>query len=333
MAKPGQAGKSDVLSRAVQLKRLGNGPVFISEADEYDRSFLTLFPEIAIITSIEADHMDIYHDLQDIRDTFITFANQGSKTGTVICCLDDTGVAEIIPHISRKVITYGFSEKAMYRPENEFFTAAGTDFDVRTSEGHLGRFKLSLRGKHNILNSLASIICSLQIGLSLYQIAKALPGFEGVERRFEIKGLVNDIMIVDDYAHHPTEVAATLASARTGWNRRLVVLFQPHLFSRTRDFFRDFVSTLAEADLVFLAPVYPAREEPLPGVSSQLLFDEAQNQGYHQFQLFSDPAQMAETVCGQLQPGDLFITIGAGDIWKTGVTILKMLQINEKAKI
>jgi UDP-N-acetylmuramate--alanine ligase len=306
--------------------RIGNGLVFITEADEYDRSFLALSPHIAVITNIDADHLDIYQNLQDIRETFISFANRGSKDGVVICCVDDPGVKEIIPEISKSVLSYGFSDYAMFRAINEKFTSAGTTFEIHTAKGLLGQLAIPLGGKHNILNTMASLICALQLGLSFESIKTALTGFEGVDRRFEIKGLVHDIMIVDDYAHHPTEIAATLASARSGWNRRLVVLFQPHLFSRTRDFFREFVSALAAADLVFLAPVYPAREEPLPGISSAIIIDEAKQQGFDQFQYISDMKQIGDQVCAHLQAQDMFITMGAGDIWETGKYILTKLQ-------
>jgi len=313
--------------------RLGKGPVFISEADEYDRSFLTLSPDISVITSIDTDHLDIYQDLQDIKDTFITFANKGESDGLVICCFDDPGVADIIPEISRTVITYGFSEIAMYQPKNEKYMVSGSEFDIITHEGSLGHLSIPLGGRHNILNSLASVICALQLGLTFNQISTALLSFEGVERRFEVKGIIHDIMIVDDYAHHPTEVAATLAGARAAWQRRLVVLFQPHLFSRTRDFYREFVTVLSAADLVFLAPIYPAREEPLPGVTSGLLLDEAKKQGYQHFRLLSDEKNMVETVSKSLQPGDLFITIGAGDVWKSGIAILNLFREHEEEKI
>lgn len=313
--------------------RLGSGQVFISEADEYDRSFLTLSPDISVITSIDADHLDIYRDIQEIKDTFTGFANKGRPDGPVICCFDDPGVADIVPEISRPVITYGFSEISTYRPQNEKYTASGSEFDIITHEGFLGHISIPLGGRHNILNSLASVICALQLGLTMDQISMSLLSFEGVERRFEVKGIINDIMVVDDYAHHPTEVAATLSIARAAWQRRLVVLFQPHLFSRTRDFYREFVGVLSAADLIFLAPIYPAREEPLPGVNSGLLFEEAQKRDCHQFRLLSEEQNMAEVVSKMLRPGDLFITIGAGDIWKTGNAIINILQEHEEEKI
>ncbi len=306
--------------------RLGKGNIFITEADEYDRSFLSLSPDISVITTIEEDHLDIYKDMSDIRLTFKTFAGLGSPEGKVICCIDDPEVRNLSTQIDKEVITYGFSDDAMYQVTNPTFSESGSNFEIHKNQQFQSNITLHIPGRHNILNALASYVVAQQLGAKINLIEEALKSFAGVDRRFEIKGTVNDITVVDDYAHHPTEVAATIESAKSGWDRRLVVVFQPHLFSRTRDFYKEFAFALSKADEIILSDIYPAREEPIPGVSSEMIVTEAIDKAYKNFIYMPRPRDIEEYLYEHLIPGDLVITMGAGDIWLCGESLLKRLK-------
>ncbi|TFH00920.1 MAG: UDP-N-acetylmuramate--L-alanine ligase [Calditrichales bacterium] len=306
--------------------RLGKGKHFITEADEYDRSFLALSPNIAIITTIEADHLDCYRDLADIDDTFLTFAKKVPADGHIICCVDDPGVQRIILQLDRPVSTYGFSERADFQAINLSFHNNQSGFEIALAGKVLARISLQIPGRHNVLNATAAFAAATLAGISPGTIAGALGRFTGVNRRFELKGEVENILIFDDYAHHPTEVAATLNSAKAGWNRKVIVIFQPHLFSRTRDFYKEFARSLSIADEVILADIYPAREEPIPGVTSTLIIDEARQQGWNQFSYFREKEAIEDYLLAHLAPEDLLITMGAGDIWQLGESLVTKLQ-------
>jgi len=311
--------------------RLGKGTIFITEADEYDRSFLSLSPDISVITTIEEDHLDIYTDMTDIRNTFLTFAGLGSPDGQIICCIDDPEVRHISTQFDKKVVTYGFSEDAMFHIKNSIFSENGSSFDILKNQKFQINVNLNIPGKHNILNALASYIVADLLGIDKETIKLAMSTFEGVDRRFEIKGSVNGITIVDDYAHHPTEVSATIESAQSGWDSRIIVVFQPHLFSRTRDFYKEFTFALSKADIVILSDIYPAREEPIPEVSSKMIVTEAQEQSYENFIYMPHPADIETYLFDHLKSGDMVITMGAGDIWMCGEKLLKRLKANTVA--
>jgi UDP-N-acetylmuramate--alanine ligase len=306
--------------------RLGQGDIFITEADEYDRSFLTLSPDLAVLTSLEADHLDCYKDLKDIENTFTEFANRVSEDGFIICCINSPGIRKILPNISRPIITYGTHIDADYRAENLSYEKTGSYFDIQTKDLKVEGISLQIPGKHNILNALAAFTISDILEIPLDTVKSSLHKFTGVERRFEIKGEINGIMVVDDYAHHPTEVAATIAGARGGWDRNLIVVFQPHLFSRTRDFYKDFASELAKADKVIIADIYPAREEPIPNVDSNLIIEEAQKQGHQNFHYIADMNEIENFLMKNTKSGDMVITMGAGDIWTVSENLLGKLQ-------
>jgi len=305
--------------------RLGQGDIFITEADEYDRSFLALSPDLAVLTTLEADHLDCYKDLTDIKQTFIEFSNKVSDDGFVICCIDSPGIREILPNISRPIITYGTHIDADYRAVNLSYEGAGSTFDIQTRDLEVEGIRLQIPGQHNILNALAAFTIADLLEIQLETIKSSLHQFTGVDRRFEIKGVVNDIMIIDDYAHHPTEVAATISGAKNGWGRNLIIVFQPHLFSRTRDFFKDFTKALAKADEVILADIYPAREEPIPDVDSNLIVREAEHQGQKNFRYIGEKEAIETYLIDHLKSGDMIITMGAGDIWTISDNLLAKL--------
>ena len=305
--------------------RLGKGEYLVAEADEYDRSFLELTPVVAVITNVEADHLDTYRDLSDILDAFATFANRVPFYGAVVACLDDAGVRKILPRIKRRVVTYGESAEASLRADRIRLEASGTTFEVW--EGRtwsLGEVRLPLPGRHNVANALAAIAVGRELSVPFPTIARALKEFTGVVRRFETKGERDGILVLDDYAHHPTEIAATLAAARQVHpGRRLVALFQPHLFSRTRDFAAEFGRALTSADVAVVTDVYPSREKPIEGVTGELVASAARSAGHGNVVYVAEKKNVIEELERLLHSGDLLITLGAGDVVRLGEAYLE----------
>ncbi len=305
--------------------RLGKGDYLVAEADEYDRSFLELTPVVAVITNIEADHLDTYRDLDDILEAFATFANRVPFFGAVVACADDAGVRRLLPRIKKRIVTYGESPEAMLTARSLRLEATSTTFDVwDAGEGSLGSVRLRLPGRHNVLNALAAVAAARELLIPFETIARALAAFTGVVRRFELKGERDGALVVDDYAHHPTEIRATLAAARQVYpQRRLVALFQPHLFSRTRDFADDFGRALGAADVNIVMDVYPSRERPIPGVTGELVADAARRAGHTSVLYTPDKKRVVDCLEQTLRPGDLLLTLGAGDVVKFGEEYLK----------
>ena len=305
--------------------RLGRGEYLVAEADEFDRSFLELTPVVAVITNIEADHLDTYKDLGEIHEAFAAFANRVPFFGAVIACADDPGVREILPRIKRRAVTYGFSPDADLSARDVKLDASGTCFDVWNGEqGRLGAVRLRLAGRHNVANALAAVAAGRELLVPFDTIARALSAFTGVVRRFELKGERAGVLVVDDYAHHPTEIRATLAAARQVYpDRRIVALFQPHLFSRTRDFTGEFGAALAAADMNIVMDVYPSREAPIPGITGELVADAARRIGPGPVIYSHEKKEVVDTLERTLAPGDLLLTLGAGDVVKFGEEYLK----------
>jgi len=298
--------------------------LFVVEADEYDRSFLALSPTVAVVTNVEADHLDIYRDLADIRRTFARFL---APAHAVVLCADDPGAASLELANDAQVLRYGVSSPdARVIGEVTQVDHDGSHVRVAFDGERLGHLRLRVPGLHNVRNALAAIASGLALGAPFEAMVRGLESFEGVERRFQRLGQVAGVQVVDDYAHHPTEVAATLAAARSaypGW--RVVVAFQPHLYSRTRDLAAEFAEVLCTGDVVFLVDLYPAREVPLPGVSSALIADRMRSAG-------SGPAwtgprvDVAAALAEVVREGDVVVTMGAGDITRAGPELLQRLQ-------
>lgn len=302
----------------------GGESTFVVEADEYDRSFLALWPQVAVVTNVEADHLDIYADLTDITRTFAEFV---SRARWVVLCADDAGANALPSPATAEVIRYGISSPdARLRAVNLRSVDGGTTFDVVFDDKPVGTIALSLPGEHNVRNALAALAVGIgTFGLKVAQMAPAFAAMAGAERRFQRMGAVRGIEIIDDYAHHPTEIRATLAAARDAFaGRRLVACFQPHLFSRTRDFAPQFGEALAAADALFLCDIYPAREQPMPGVTSQLIADWAAKAG-HAPTWMGPRGEAADAMARFVQAGDVVMTIGAGDITKTGPELAALL--------
>jgi UDP-N-acetylmuramate--alanine ligase len=305
----------------------GEGDIIIIEADEYDRTFLRLTPAVAVITNIEADHLDIYADLDDLKGAFVQFANSVPFFGAAVLCLDDPTIREVLGDVERRVISYGTSRQAQVRAESVAQEGAVTTFSVMRDAEYLGDIALRAPGLHNVRNALAAVAVGLELDIPFSRIQQALGDFTGVDRRFQIKGEAGDVVVIDDYAHHPTEIEATLEAASAGWpGRRVVAVFQPHLYSRTRDFQDGFARSFYDADVLVLTEIYGAREQPIEGVSGKMLADLTSRYGHRDVRYLAEkdalPAYLAEVA----QPGDLVITMGAGDVYKCGERFLDMLN-------
>jgi UDP-N-acetylmuramate--alanine ligase len=298
--------------------------LFVVEADEYDRSFLTLSPTVAVVTNIEADHLDIYHDLEDIRTTFSRFVRDAP---VIVLCDDDAGAKSLVLPASSEVIRYGLtSSDARLVARDIRPSGQATTFSVVYDGGALGDVSLRVPGHHNVQNALAAIASGFALGVTLEQMREGLRQFGGVERRFQHLCDVAGLSIVDDYAHHPTEIAATLQAARASYpGRRIVAAFQPHLFSRTRDFSEAFGQALATADAVFLAEIYPAREKPIAGITSDLIAGSLSRAGRPAVWQGAR-SELSDALCGFVREGDVVITIGAGDITRTGPELKQRLE-------
>jgi UDP-N-acetylmuramate--alanine ligase len=298
--------------------RIGGGSWVVAEADEFDRSFLALDPEIAVITNVEADHLDIYETLAAVRQAFADFAARVTEGGTLIVGIDDAGARGVGTPEGVGVLAFGTSAEADVRAEEIAASPTGVAFDLLLGGAGAGRVRLAMPGVHNVRNALAAAAVGWKLGLTAEAIRAGLEAVEGVERRFEIVYGTDDLMIVDDYAHHPSEIAATLSGAREGWpERRIVAVFQPHLFTRTRDFAAEFGAALAGADVVFVTDVYAAREEPIEGVSGRLVSEAARAASVAVRYLPDETAggrDAADVVEDALEPGDMVVTLGAGDI-------------------
>jgi len=304
----------------------GSDRLYVVEADEYDRSFLALSPTVAVVTNIEADHLDIYADLADIRRTFAQFV-RGARH--IVLCADDANANALSTPSSTEVVRYGITSPDARLVAGDISSQHGaTGFEVVYDDERLGRAELRVPGRHNILNALAAIGSGLVLGADLPSMARGLAEFKGAERRFQRLGEAAGISVVDDYAHHPTEIAATIAAARASFpGRRLVVAFQPHLYSRTRDFAREFGASLSAADAVFLTEIYPAREKPIEGVSASLVESAVRDSG-GRLQWRGRREELADALAAFVRDGDAVITLGAGDITKTGAELLARLGVS-----
>ena len=295
----------------------GKGEYVVVEADEYDRTFHQLHPEVAVITNIEADHLEYYGSFEAIVEAFRIFVDGIKPGGAVIACLDDPAVRDLIARVKgRRIVTYGRDASADVKPTRVRFSGRETSFDVPGMRS----FKLFVPGEHNVLNALAAIAVGRELGISADVIAAGLAKFMGVDRRFQILGQMSGAIIVDDYAHHPTEIRATLTAARAGYpDRRIVALFQPHLFSRTRDFAREFAESLSEADVAIVAPIYAAREKPIEGVSSKVIADALEGIEFLDRSNHDIESEMRR----RLEPNDIFITMGAGDVHEIAEALVR----------
>ncbi|HUG40496.1 MAG TPA: UDP-N-acetylmuramate--L-alanine ligase [Longimicrobiales bacterium] len=306
------------------------GRLYVVEADEYDRSFLALRPEMAVVTTIEADHMEIYGDLASLDDAFVEFLEPVPADGLIAVCTDDAGAARLAARLPQdRLVTYGLGDAAALRATRVNVSEDGTRFHVVREGQTLGEFRLAVPGRHNVRNALATLAVALHAGADIAAVRRGFEAFGGVDRRFQRLGEKRAIVVIDDYAHHPTEVEATVSAARERFaSRRLVVVFQPHLYSRTRDLWREFGSALAEADAVWVTDVFPAREDPIDGVTGELVANAAREAGakvrYH-------PAVegIEDTLAGWLESGDVCVLMSAGDLSEHAHALIQQLEEDE----
>jgi UDP-N-acetylmuramate--alanine ligase len=307
--------------------RLGQGEFLVAEADESDGSFLKLAPTIAVVTTIDAEHLDHYGSLEAIRAAFLAFVNKVPFYGAVVLCLDQPNIQMLLPQVEKRVITYGLESAADLVARHLTVTGMTSRFKVSQHGTRLGECVLRVPGRHNVLNALAAIGVGLDLEIPFSTIATALAGFAGVQRRFQIRGTAGGVTVVDDYGHHPAEIRATLAAAKAGFDSRVVTVFQPHRYSRTLHLRQEFLTAFNQADVLLVMDIYPAGESPIPGVSAADLADGIRAHGHRNVTyLGSDRARVVDHVCEISRPGDLVLTLGAGDVSQLGSDILRRLE-------
>ena len=312
---------------------LGQGDLLVAEADESDKSFLKLFPTIALITNIDLEHMDCYSSIEEIRSTFLEFINRIPFYGYAIVCLDDPQVQRIIPLISKRFLTYGLSSQARIRASKPRLERDRSVFQVYRENSLLGEIRLPMPGMHNVVNSLAAVTVAELFNVPFTTLKEALESFPGVQRRFTKRGVAAGVTVIDDYGHHPAEIKAVLLAARQMADKRIAVLFQPHRYSRTQALFDDFLTAFHDADLLYIMDIYPASEKPIAGVTGAKLCEGIRAQGHKTARFLGDRSGIALQIAEELEPGDMLITLGAGDVTKIGPQILEQLEKKRGASI
>lgn len=306
---------------------LGEGDYLVSEADESDGSFLKLRPHIAVVTNVEDDHMDHYGTMENIIRAFTQFIqNVDRENGYAVLCFDNENLRHIAQHIDRKYYSYAIDHEADYQARNILTTGKGISFDVVHGEEMLGHISLNIPGRHNVLDAMACLVTGLSIGVPFEKMAAGLAAFHGAKRRFQTKGRIGGVWIVDDYAHHPTEIAATLQAAKETKPARLICVFQPHRYSRTQLLHEEFGKAFRSADLLVLTDIYAAGEAPIEGVSGETILQEVRRQSGQSVVYLPEREKLASYLQKEIQEGDLVITMGAGDIYKTGEELVELLQ-------
>jgi UDP-N-acetylmuramate--alanine ligase len=306
--------------------KLGAGDFIVAEADESDRSFLYLSPFIAVLTNIDEEHLDQYQSLDDIKRTFVNFANKVPFYCPVILCLDDPNLQSIIPEIERKIITYGLSGEPDIFARDFAFDGFRSSSVVHHKGKKLGNLNLQVPGSHNISNAMAATAVGLDLGMAPATILQALGGYTGTGRRFELRKTVDDMMIIEDYAHHPTEIKATLEAARRGWTRRVVAVFQPHRYTRLSKLMTQFATSFDQADVLIVTEIYPAGEDPIAGVSGRALFDEIKRLGHKNVRFEADIRQVPALLEKIAAPNDMLIILGAGNINRIIPDVISRLE-------
>jgi UDP-N-acetylmuramate--alanine ligase len=307
--------------------KLGQGDILVAESDESDGSFMILSPTIGVVTNIDYEHIDHYGDIQALRNAFIHFINKIPFYGLAVLCVDNEEIQGIIPHLKKRYVTYGMSTQADLRARDIAQNKFQTRFEVMSKNQSLGHVVVGMPGHHNVLNALAAISVGLELNMSMEDIGKGLLSLGGLRRRFQVKGEKKGVLILDDYGHHPTEIAATLQTARESWpEKRLIVIFQPHRFSRTKLLYDRFVICFNQADVLILAPIYSAGERPLEGVDSAWLYRGIKEHGHKEVILCQDQDEIIRVLMGMAKSGDVVMTLGAGDITHLSDRLLQKLE-------
>lgn len=310
--------------------KLGKGDLMVAEADESDGSFLKLSPTIAVVANIDREHLDFYQNLEEIKNAFIHFLNKVPFYGVGIICLDDENIRQITPKLERKIITYGTSRKADLYATHLTSKQFHSSYIAHLKWKKLGKVTLRVPGKHNILNSLAAIAVGLEFNLDFKKIASALYSFRGAERRFQLKGEIRNIMVIDDYGHHPIEIKATLSTAKQGLRRNIVAVFQPHRYSRMNTLMDDFAKAFDDADGLIVTDIYPAGEKRIRGITGDVVAKAIKKQGHKNVTYIKKLDDIVPHLLKTVQKGDLLITLGAGNVRKVGESFLKVLTVKEQ---
>ncbi len=306
--------------------RLGQGEYLVAEADESDGTFLLLTPTIALVTNIDREHLEFHQSMERLKESFLDFINKVPFYGQAVLCLDDPHVRSLLPKVKKRYVTYGLS------PEADFYARdlQANGMEIKCSVCHqsrtLGEMRLHMPGRHNVTNALSAVAIGQELGVPFERISESLEAFMGIQRRFEIKGEPGNIMVIDDYGHHPTEIRATLSAIRDGWSRPLTVIFQPHRYSRTQDLFEEFLTAFDGVDRLILTEIYPAGEEEIPGVRSELLYRAIKRRGHMEIQFVPNKDDIVKELLPKLKAGDMVLILGAGDIYKVGEALVESLH-------
>jgi len=311
------------LARIRSGAKLGGGNLMVAEADESDGSFLRMKPTIAVVTNIDREHLDHYSDLASIQDTFVQFLSRVPFYGAAVVCLDDPNVRAILPQVDRKTMTYGLSSEAEVSASEVELEGFGSSYVAMWRENRLGKIRLSVPGRHAVYNSLAAVAVALELEIPFHSIAAGLKRFRNPDRRFQRRGEAFGATVIDDYAHHPTEIMATLSAVREGFGARTVAVFQPHRHSRTRALLEEFGRAFVLADHVIVTEIYAAGEEPVPGLSGRSVVDALVRHGHPSAEFEPDPARIPARLAEWVRPGDLVLTLGAGDVWKVAEALVR----------
>ena len=313
--------------------KLGKGDFVVAEADESDGTFLLYSPTISLVTNIDTEHLDYYKDLDEIKETFLDFINQVPFYGLNILCLEDENIQSLLPRIKKRLVTYGFSAQADFQARDMTFDGLSGSYRAYYRGEEMGKVTLSIPGGHNVLNSLAAVAVGQELGIPFSAICRGLQEMTGVQRRFQVKGEVRGVKIVDDYGHHPTEIKAVLKTiAQSFPERRRFVLFQPHRYTRTQALFDDFTTAFYQSDVLFVTDIYAASEPPIPGVHAEKLATAIQKHGHGNIRYIPDRLDLVPTVMEEVLQGDVVLTLGAGNIWQTGEELLKHLREKEESR-
>ncbi len=313
--------------------RLGSGDILVAEADESDGSFLKLSPTIAVVTSIDREHMEHYSEMDEVMRSYLDFMNKVPFYGCAVICLDHPAIQGLIPHISRRFLSYGITAQADVHAANITYDRMSTAFELWYSDSMQGTVTLNMPGEYNVYNALAAVSVARELGIGFDAIRKGFADFTGVERRFDIVGREAGVIVVDDYGHHPEEVKAVLKAAKAGWAKPLVVVFQPHRYTRTRDLFEEFLSSFNDADRLILTDVYAAGEEPVKGIDGLALFNGIKGHGHKNVEYMADLGAISAHLGETVKAGDMVITLGAGDVYKVGVELVEMLKKRKVLKV
>lgn len=306
--------------------KLGQGELLVAEADESDGSFLKLMPTIAVVTNIDPEHLDYYQGIEEIKEAFLHFLNKIPFFGLAVLCLDHPHIQSLLPKLKKRFTTYGLTTQADFQAREIQYDELSTTFDVLYQRKEIGRLGIRMPGLHNVYNALAAVATAFELDIPFEVVQEALRDFGGIQRRFQVKGEKKGILIVDDYGHHPVEIMATLKAAKTGWKRRIIAVFQPHRYTRTHALFQEFLTAFYDADVLILTDIYAAGEERIEGVEAKALFEGIREYGHKDVTYLPDKKEIVDHLVRIMVPGDMVITLGAGDIWQVAEEMVRRLK-------